>query len=42
MIVECDVKIAGLLQEAVASRNGGLLPETEKIEVKKKQEWPGG
>jgi hypothetical protein len=36
MIAECDVKIAGLLQEAVASRNGGLLAETEKVEVKKK------
>jgi hypothetical protein len=36
MVRECDGKIAGLLQEAVASRNGGLLPETEKVEVKKK------
>ncbi|MDR1115574.1 MAG: hypothetical protein LBL33_05415 [Tannerella sp.] len=36
MVGECDVKIAGLLREAVASRNGGLLAETEKVEVKKK------
>jgi hypothetical protein len=37
MIGECDVKIAGLLQEAVASGNDGLMAETEKVEVKKKQ-----
>jgi transposase len=36
MINGCDMKISKILQETIASKNDGLLPEMEKVEIKKK------